>query len=287
MSTQTAAALSHVETTSPYYQQAIDEICNLNWTKLTEEDIIRVAWAYYHFSVQFRECLEIARKMYPDDERLLQLDHGERNTDNLSPWPGVAATGEKINHDEFMRRTLELAKIPETGRIVLSDIGKKYLKAVRAIDPKIQALALATYEDGGLERVFRAILTAPNWNGPLQQAFKHFLAEHIRFDSDPDQGHGALCRHLTPDDRCCLYGLSSSTCLSKPPLISKHKSSASGYSHALDRNPDANYRRCVDRDHDLYRATRLSSPSAGRSSNPGQFAPHSAVPGPQRSVAAP
>ena len=201
MSTQTAAALSHVETTSPYYQQAIDEICNLNWTKLTEEDIIRVAWAYYHFSVQFRECLEIARKMHPDDERLLQLDHGERNTDNLSPWPGVAATGEKINHDEFMRRTLELAKIPETGRIVLSDIGKKYLKAVRAIDPKIQALALATYEDGGLEKVFRAILTAPNWNGPLQQAFKHFLAEHIRFDSDPDQGHGALCRHLTPDDR--------------------------------------------------------------------------------------
>jgi hypothetical protein len=62
-------------------------------------------------------------------------------------------------------------------------------------------LALATYEDGGLERVFRAILTAPNWNGPLQQAFKHFLAEHIRFDSDPDQGHGALCRHLTPNDR--------------------------------------------------------------------------------------
>ena len=74
MSTQTATALSHIETTSHYYEQAIDEICNLNWTKLTEEDIIRVAWAYYHFSVQFRECLEIARKMYPDDERLLQLD---------------------------------------------------------------------------------------------------------------------------------------------------------------------------------------------------------------------
>jgi hypothetical protein len=201
MSTQTATALSYVETTSPYYQQAIDEICNLNWTKLTEEDIIRVAWAYYHFSVQFRECLEIARKMYPDDERLLQLDHGERDTDNLSPWPGVARPREKMNHDEFMRRTLELAKIPETGRIVLSDIGKKYLNAVRAIDPKIRALALATYEDGGLEKVFRAILTAPNWNGPLQEAFKHFLAEHIRFDSDPDQGHGALCRHLTPDDR--------------------------------------------------------------------------------------
>ena len=89
--------------------------------------------------------------MYPDDERLLQLDHGERNTDNLSPWPGVARSGEKMNHDEFMRRTLELAKIPEIGRIVLSDIGHKYLKTVRAIDPKVRALALATYEDSGLE----------------------------------------------------------------------------------------------------------------------------------------
>ena len=50
-----------------------------------------------------------------------------------------------------MRRTLELTKIPEIGRIVLSDIGNRYLKAVRAIDPKAKALALATYEDGGLE----------------------------------------------------------------------------------------------------------------------------------------
>jgi hypothetical protein len=77
---------------------------------------------------------------------------------------------------------------------------------------------------------------------------------------------------------CCLYGPSSSTCSPKRPQISKHNTGGRG--DALDRNPDANYRRCVDRDHDLYRATRLSSPSAGRSSNPGQLAPHSAVPGP-------
>jgi len=127
-------------------------------------------------SVQFRECLEIAREMYPDDERLLQLDHGERNTDNLSPWPGVARAGEKMDHDEFMRRTFELTKIPEIGRIVLSDIGNKYLKTVRAIDPHIRALALAPYEDGGLERVFRAILTAPSWKGPLSGGIQAFLS---------------------------------------------------------------------------------------------------------------
>jgi hypothetical protein len=201
MSMSTTQTLTRSESVLFAYEQIINDICNLSWAALNEQDLIRVAWAYYHFSVQFRECLEIARELYPDDQRLLQLDRGERDTDNLSPWPGVAAVGEKMNHDEFMRRTLRLTTIPEIGRLALIDIGNDYLRKVRAIDRTARALALASYEDGGLERVFRAILTARHWTGPLQQAFKHFLTEHIRFDSDPDQGHGALCRHLTADDR--------------------------------------------------------------------------------------
>ena len=183
------------------YQEVIDDICNLNWSGLDQEDLINVAWAYYHFSVQFRENLEIARSLYPDDERLLELDRGERDTDNLSPWPGVAAVGERMHHDEFMRRTLELTTISEDRKRSLAAIGQAYLTRVRAIDDNSRAVALASYEDGGLERVFRAILTAQHWNDPVLQAFKHFLSEHIRFDSDPEQGHGALCRHLTPDER--------------------------------------------------------------------------------------
>jgi len=183
------------------YEQVIDEICDLDWASLAQEYLIHVASAYYYFSTQFREILEIARNLHPDDDRLLQLDYGERDTDNLSPWPGVAATGERMHHDEFMRRTLELTKISESSRRRLEDIGQSYLTKVSAMDGKIRALALASYEDGGLERVFRAILKAQNWNDPLLRAFKHFLDEHIRFDSDPEQGHGALCRHLRPDDR--------------------------------------------------------------------------------------
>ena len=183
------------------YQQVVDKICDLNWVGLTPHDVINVAWVYYYFSVQFRESLEIARALYPDDDRLLELDHGERDTDNLSPWPGVAAIGERMHHDEFMRRMLALTPIAQDRQRRLTAIGDAYLTKVRAIDGGIRALALASYEDGGLERVFGAILTAPHWNGPLLQAFKHFLIEHIRFDSDPEQGHGALCRHLTPDKR--------------------------------------------------------------------------------------
>jgi len=196
---------SQVETAvradTPAYQRVIDDICNLKWTTLTEDDLIGVAWIYYYFSVQFRECLEAARVLYPNDELLVELDQGERNTDNLSPWPGVAAVGEKLNHDEFMRRSLELTKISENRRRELQGIGESYLMETRKLDSPIKALALASYEDGGLERIFEAILTAPHWRNPLLLAFNHFLTEHIKFDSDPTHGHGALCRHLSPDDR--------------------------------------------------------------------------------------
>ena len=183
------------------YKQVIDDICDLNWVSLTHDDLINVAWVYYYFSVQFREGLEVARNLYPDDDRLQQLDQGERNTDNLSPWPGVAAVGERMNHDEFMRRTLALTKISEHQRRKLAAIGQAYLTKIRAMDDDRRASAIASYEDGGLEKVFGAILKAPHWSNSLLTAFQHFLVEHIRFDSDPEQGHGALCRHLTPDDR--------------------------------------------------------------------------------------
>jgi hypothetical protein len=183
------------------FEKVIFSICDLNWENLTQADLMNVAWVYYFFSIQFRENLKVARSLYPDDEQLLQLDHGECNTDNLSPWPGVAARGERMNHDEFMRRTLELTTIEVSGRQRLKAIGESYLARVRAMDDTSKAVSIASYEDGGLERVFGAILRAPHWDNPLLQAFKHFLTEHIRFDSDPDQGHGALCRHLTPNDR--------------------------------------------------------------------------------------
>jgi hypothetical protein len=183
------------------YERAIDDICGLNWKHLSPQDLINVAWAYYYFSVQFRENLEIARNLYPEDEQLLQLDRGERDTDNLSPWPGVAAAGERMNHDEFMRRTLALTTIDDDRRRRLEVLGQSYLTKIRTIDPMTRALSIASYEDGGLESVFSAILTAQYWDNPLLRSFKHFLSEHIRFDGDPDQGHGALCRHLAPNDQ--------------------------------------------------------------------------------------
>ena len=181
------------------YDDAIQELCELNWRSIDHNELVDVAWAYYYFSIQFRENVELARALYPNDERLRELDRGERDTDNLSPWPGVAGPGERLNHDEFMRRTLALGSIELARQRRLESIGASYLATVQTIQPTSRALSLASYENGGLASVFRAILTAPEWQGPLLQAFQHFLNQHIRLDSDPEVGHGALCQHLLPD----------------------------------------------------------------------------------------
>jgi len=183
------------------YKRIINEMSCLKWSDLTSEDMMAVAWGYYFFSIQFRENLEITREMHPADAKLQQLEQEECNTSNLSPWPGVAEPGEKMNHDEFMRRALALSPVPIERSVYLQSMGAAYLAVARATDPLSCALSIASYEDGGLESVFKAMLTFRHWDNASLRAFRHFLSEHVRFDSDPDQGHGALSRHMAPDDR--------------------------------------------------------------------------------------
>jgi hypothetical protein len=180
------------------YETVIDRICKLGWNNLTADNLVNVAWAYYYFSVQFRENLEIACNLYPHDVKLQHLKLEECDTDNLSPWPGVVGEGERINHDEFVSRLLTLWPIGIERRKRLEEVGSRYLTRVRWLDATVRASSIASYEDGGLTRVFRAILECRHWDNPLLRAFEHFLTEHIRFD---EQGHAALCRHLRLDDR--------------------------------------------------------------------------------------
>lgn len=183
------------------YKYVIEDIAGLPWHSLDKIDLIAVATAYYYFSIQFRENLTIAARMFPDDEKLQHLKTEECNTANLSPWPGVASPAERMNHDEFMRRTLLLSTFPHETTKAAEEAGKSYLKKSRSYNLTARACSIASYEDGGLETTFRAILAAPQWGNPALAAFRHFLVEHIRFDSDPEQGHGALCRHLQPGDQ--------------------------------------------------------------------------------------
>ena len=188
------------------YQPVIDEIVNFDWGALNEAELSAVARAYYYFSVQFRENLQVACRLYPDDSQLDALLREECDTANLSPWPGVAGDDEKLDHDEFMRRVLRLSEINPGIQCAIDAVGHRYLFDIRSIEDRTRAISITTYEDGGLESVFTAILRAKNWSTPLLQGFRHFLAQHIGFDGAADGGHGAMIRHLAPDDSVrCLW----------------------------------------------------------------------------------
>src|SRR5712691_7753193 len=180
------------------FERVIDQISRMPWEEVSNQEVLKIAKVYYYFSIQFRENLAIACRLRPQDECLKTLYREECDTDNLSPYPGVTAVGEKVNHDEFMRRLLAFQPIQQED--MLDRAGAAYLERTRQIDDPIRARSIASYEDGGLSTVFSAMLRAPRWQGAGQQAFRFFLEEHIRFDTDADGGHGALSRHLTLDD---------------------------------------------------------------------------------------
>lgn len=180
------------------YHTVISEIGALNWSALTHEELMAACRAYYYFSVQFVEAVHIACELYPSDRKLIELCEGECDTDNLSPYPGIAQAGERMNYDEFMRRVVAVSGLNQTTRDRVDSLGRSYLKEVHRMHPLTRAMSLSSYEDGGLETVFRAMLSAPDWDEPSLGAFRHFLVEHIRLDSGE---HGSLCRHLVADDR--------------------------------------------------------------------------------------
>ncbi len=172
--------------------EVIESICSMNWRGLSKDSLIDAAWAYYFFSIQFRENLQIARRLFPEDPQLQELECEECETANLSPWPNVAASGERLDHDEFMRRSLALTSLDADRLERLQARGLGYLEVVRATDDASRALSMASYEGGGLERVFRAMLTARDWSDPTLEAFQHFLLRHLELDGH----HGGLVSHL-------------------------------------------------------------------------------------------
>jgi hypothetical protein len=189
----------NLDSPTPALPTSLDKICLLNWRWLDQSGISAVAWAYYYFSVQFRENLYVAYRHNPS-EMLQRLVEDECDTDNLSPWPGIAAKGEKLNHDEFMRRALDLSPVDPSIRWRVREAGEMYLAQVRAAADSTRSASIASYEDGGLKRVFTAILQCQCWDTPLLAAFRHFLERHIYFDSKADDSHSALVRHLPTDD---------------------------------------------------------------------------------------
>ncbi len=93
------------------YHTVIDEIAEFNWQGLERHELMMACRAYYYFSRQFVDAVHIACDLFPSDQKLIDLREGECDTDNLSPYPGIAEKGERMNHDEFMRRVVEFREL--------------------------------------------------------------------------------------------------------------------------------------------------------------------------------
>jgi hypothetical protein len=209
---------SVIGTNDAQFTKIIGDICALSWENIDRAELFSVMQVYYYFSIQFRQNLEIACNMFPEDEKLHTLYVAECNTDNLSPWPGISMNGENLDHDEFIRRALLLQ--PELRSRDLDELGMLYLSKIHSVDDLSRAKSIASYEDNGLSRVFLSILSSPDWRGSGLQAFKHFLEKHIEFDGDGEESHGLLSRHLLADDSVVpLWGAFHELMLSAAPRL--------------------------------------------------------------------
>lgn len=108
------------------YLAVVDEIEALNWRSLSRDELMAACAAYYYFSVQFVQAVHIACELYPSDHSLIELRGGECDTDNLSPYPGIAQPGERMNYDEFMRRT-----------VAMSSLGSGERRRIRRLGPRV------------------------------------------------------------------------------------------------------------------------------------------------------
>lgn len=63
------------------HQNYIQKITDLPWQ---EYDPLAITFASYFAALEFAESLRCALEAYPEDENLIEMAHGELNTENLN-----------------------------------------------------------------------------------------------------------------------------------------------------------------------------------------------------------
>tara|TARA_B100001989_G_C24540621_1_gene467343 strand:- start:1554 stop:2237 length:684 start_codon:yes stop_codon:yes gene_type:complete len=183
----------------------VERICNLGWEDLSENQVKRALHGFYFFSQKFVDNLRTASNLYPEDDGIKSLMQEELNTDNLSPYNGVADEGEAMDHDVFLRRVIQISGLSEEENEELFTKGKQYLEAMDQMPPEAQLQCLVSCEDGGAIQMYSSVLKAQvlDSEDPALQAFKHFLQKHVEFDNEEgaEAGHGTLVRKFEMEDK--------------------------------------------------------------------------------------
>jgi hypothetical protein len=177
------------------YKQIVNAIKNLRWERLSEEDLQKLMILSAYAAVEFAESLQIALKIYPENEELRQMARGELNTDNLR-FMGYTNKG---NHADFLKYFIDKHALQRKISTLVSKAGEKYLESVRKLPKEVRAMSIFSREQE-LPGIFERILEAKNWKAPGLAEFRYYLEKHILLDSK-EGGHADLVEDFLIDDR--------------------------------------------------------------------------------------
>lgn len=175
------------------YHDIIEEIVHLSWNKLNAKDLQRLMYASEALSREMAEAVRCGLQLHPEDRFLQEMAKGEIGTSNIS----FQDFRRKADHSEFLLHFLNKSEFrPDEA---LKKETQNYLDLCRDFSAEVRLMTVVSREKE-LPPVFAAILDAQDWEAPGLDAYKYFLTEHVRLDSE-EAGHHELIKHIPTDER--------------------------------------------------------------------------------------
>ena len=168
------------------HKELVQEIAALPWETATPDDIILLSLCTAR---EFSESLRLAKKVYPNDERLDEMMAGELKTDNMA-FEDYTALGD---HWEFLAHFVDKYHLVPSSPLIEEAMGR-YLTYVRSLSDADRAMTIFSREEE-LTLIFEKIVAAHDWDAFGRTFYKYYLAQHILFDSG-DNGHAWLTKHF-------------------------------------------------------------------------------------------
>ncbi len=179
------------------YKKVVERIYNLAWEKLSAKELQTLMVLSGYAALEFAESLRIALNEHRESKAFQGMAAGELKTTNLTFDDYI----KKGDHSEFLWHFIEKKGISTDPNV--TNTGKEYLQKVQTLPKEVRVMSIVSREYE-LSRIFARILKAKDWSLPGLQAFRYFLEEHIKLDSE-EGGHADLLQGFKVDDRVTAF----------------------------------------------------------------------------------
>jgi len=180
------------------YTDIVEKIRRLPWGELSPLHLQKLMIFSAYTAREFAESLRISLQLYPCNQSIQSVAHGELCTNNLS-YGSYRQTGD---HADFLWHFLNEYQIPEKYPESCA-VGEQYIDDVHKLSDTIRAMSIFSRETE-LVHIFRLILTANDWVADGLSEYRHYLTRHIELDSAP-QGHGEQLANFEITEDVALF----------------------------------------------------------------------------------